>query len=123
MCSFNLTAGRYFNNFCFSLNFYSCSSVYHSSYCCLLLLGNSRNRKFRNRRQLSVIRNVLFQTRDLICSTNKISFSYHDRQTGMQTSTQDFLAQISQQPIIFTIAGFYGIDKTFAATVRISIQF
>lgn len=50
---------------------------------------------------------------------NNLEFCEQDRQHGSQMANCELLAYIHQQPIEFTIAGFYMINKSFLSTVRI----
>lgn len=55
---------------------------------------------------------------EIVAELNKMAFKMQDFNNGIHCIRNDLLAQISQQPIRFTVAGFYQIDKTFVASVR-----
>lgn len=62
------------------------------------------------------------QMKQIVSTLNTIDFSLNDRQRGLQTSNHEFLMQISLQPIEFTAAGFYVVNKTFIASVKFNIK-
>lgn len=55
----------------------------------------------------------------LVFDMNRITLSQQEFLNGTQAARQEFLVQIYQQPIHFTVAGFCVIDKNFAASVGV----
>lgn len=49
---------------------------------------------------------------------NKFEFDQFERENRVASVVVELATQLSQQPIQFTIAGFYVITKTFLASVR-----
>lgn len=55
---------------------------------------------------------------EIFSQLNKFEFDQFERGTGVQSVVAELATQVTQQPIQFTIAGFYVITKTFLASVR-----
>lgn len=58
----------------------------------------------------------------LFSQLSKFSFSKTDRELEMHLAVNDFKMQLSQQPIQFTIGGFYVLTRTFVASVSEKIS-
>jgi hypothetical protein len=54
----------------------------------------------------------------IVLELSKFEFTNEERQHGIHMILNEFSSQIAQQPIKFTVAGFYVITKTFLSSVR-----
>lgn len=54
----------------------------------------------------------------ILAQITRFEFKSTERETGIPTVFAELSSQIIQQPIQFTVAGFYVISKTFLASVN-----
>lgn len=55
---------------------------------------------------------------EIISLLTKFEFDHYERQYAGHSIFAEFTTQIIQQPIEFTVAGFYCITKTFLSSVK-----
>lgn len=53
----------------------------------------------------------------IVTLINDIELSQQQRKLGVQLAFDEILVQVDQHPIVFTIAGFFVIKKSFFASV------